>query len=145
MKKKKIPQKFTSKPKILEVNKSPSIFRSIPDIRFPAITVVPAKELVIGFVCGCLVVGIVFSSMRLMEKMKQYELVLQEKKQFVQQKSYWQSVTHQFPNYRDAHFRLGVLAYQEGNKNKAKEEITKALEIDPSFTEAKLFAEKIDR
>lgn len=148
MKKKKLPRKFISKPKVIEakeVKKSPSISRSIPEIHFPAITLVPAKELMVGFVCGCLVVGIVFSSMRLLEKLNEYQRVLQEKKVFVQQKTYWESVTRQFPLYRDAHFRLGVLSYQEGKVNEANTEIAKALQIDPTFTEARLLAERIRR
>src|SRR5689334_11263394 len=108
MKKKKIPRKFISKPKVIEVEKSPRITRSIPEIRLPTISLVPAKELLVGFVCGCLVVGIVFSVMRLVEKVNAYQAVIQEKKSFVQQKTYWLSVTKQFPSYRDAHFRLGV-------------------------------------
>lgn len=125
--------------------KFPSISRIIPAVRIPAISLVPEKELIVGFICGCLVVGIFFSSVRLVNAYHEYQAVLGEKKELLKQKSYWQSITRQFPQYRDAHFRLGVLTYQEGRKKEAREEALKALELDPSFTEARMFLEKIGK
>lgn len=146
--KKKLPKKFITKPpqaEAIEVRQSPSIPRWIPEIRVPAISLVPGKEVLVGFVCGCLVVGIGFSTLHLFDRVKDYQHVLEEKQILIQQKTYWQSVTRQFPNYRDAHFRLGVLEYQEGKKAEAKTEIAKALDLDPSFTEARDFLQKINQ
>ena len=142
--KKKLPRKFIAKAKIVEISKSPSIFRRIAAVRLPTIPLIPEKELIVGFACGCLIVGIAVSAFKLQESVKEYELVLGERKSFAQQKTYWESVTRQFPSYRDAHFRAGVLAFQEGRKQAARTEVIKALELDPSFTEARVFLQKIE-
>jgi len=125
--------------------KFPSISRLIPAISFPSVRLVPEKELIVGFICGCLVVGIFFSSVRLVEAFEKYTAVLGEKKLLLQQKNYWQEVVANYPSYRDAHFRLGVLAYQEGRRDEAVLEAEKALELDPSFIEARMFLEKIEK
>lgn len=125
--------------------KFPSISRLIPAVTLPSVRILPEKELLVGFICGCLVVGIFFSSVRLAHAYQEYQAVLGQKRELLKQKSYWQSVTKQFPQYRDAHFRLGVLAYQEGRKKEARKEALKALELDPSFTEARMFLEKIGK
>ena len=89
--------------------------------------------------------GIFFSSVRLFEDFEKYTAVLGEKKLLLQQKSYWQDVVTKYPSYRDAHFRLGVLAYQEGRRDVALLEAEKAVELDPTFVEARMFLEKIGK
>lgn len=141
----KRPKKFIKRPKVVEIVKSPSISRRIPDLRLPALTAVLEKELLVGFACGCLVVAIFFSGLRAYNLLQAYKGVLQEKKALLQQKSYWQGITEKYPSYRDAHLRLGVLAYQEGNHVEARNEATKALDLDPSFAEARIFLEKVGK
>jgi hypothetical protein len=123
----------------------PSISRWIPEVQVPALPAIFEKELVVGFLCGCLVVAILFSGIRVYTLLQVYEGVVREKVALIKQKSYWQDVTRQYPQYRDAHFRLGVLAYQEGNATEARAEVRKALELDPSFTEARVFLEKVEK
>jgi len=125
--------------------KFPSISRWIPEVQVPSLPVIFEKELIVGFFCGCLVVAILFSGIRVYALLQVYEGVVQEKVALIKQKTYWQDVTRQYPQYRDAHFRLGVLSYQEGNTTEARAEVRKALELDPSFTEARVFLEKVER
>lgn len=139
-------KKAISQPQVVaKPLKSPSISRIIPAISLPQVRLVPEKELLVGFICGCLVVGIFFSSVRLVNVVEEYNAVLGEKKLLLQQKSYWMDVVNKHPSYRDAHFRLGVLSYQEGRKEEARMEAEKALELDPSFIEARMFLEKIEK
>lgn len=123
------------------VKKIPSIYRIITAFPMPSLF---AKELFVGFVCGALVVGIAMSTVRLFSSIEAYQGVLDQKKLFLQQKGYWQSVLSEYPEYRDAHFRLGALAYQEGNMAQAREEVEKAIQRDPSFIEGKTFLERIE-
>jgi len=144
MKGKKKPQKFIQKAEVIEVAQSPSIFRRITELRLPQVRVIPEKELIVGFVCGCMVVGIGFSSLRFVDSVKAYNAVLDEKQTLLKQKSYWQSVVTQFPDYRDAHFRLGVLLYQEGDRQQARVEVKKALQLDPLFVQGREFLARIE-
>ena len=57
-----------------------------------------------------------------------------------------QGIIKTYPNYRDGYFRLATLEYELGNRNKAKEYVQKALELDPNFEEGRrlerMFLEK---
>ena len=59
---------------------------------------------------------------------------------------FWQGIIKTYPNYRDGYFRLATLEYELGNRNKAKEYVQKALELDPNFEEGRrlerMFLEK---
>lgn len=45
----------------------------------------------------------------------------------------WEETKQKFPGYRDAYFALAVLYYQLGEREKARENLDRALEIDPNF------------
>lgn len=49
---------------------------------------------------------------------------------------YWEDIAAIRPGYRDAYFKLALLEYQLGNKDKTRFYIEKTLEIDPNYTPA---------
>ena len=60
-----------------------------------------------------------------------------------QEIAYWKSVTSKYKDYRDPYLRLAVLEYALGNSDAAKQYVQKALEIDPEYENAKIFASQI--
>lgn len=60
-----------------------------------------------------------------------------------QEIAYWKTVTGKYKEYRDPYLRLAVLEYTLGDSNAAKIYIQKALEIDPEYEDAKIFASQI--
>jgi len=45
----------------------------------------------------------------------------------------WEEVLEKYPNYRDGYLQLTYLYYKTYQDEKAKENLTKALELDPNF------------
>jgi len=56
----------------------------------------------------------------------------------------WEEVIVLYPDYRDAYFKLATLEYQLGDKEKAKQYIGKAIQLDPNFTVGQKFASYLD-
>ena len=50
-----------------------------------------------------------------------------------EQKSYWESVTRNYPTYKDAWIQLLFLAYNSGDKVAAKNYLDKIKTLDPNF------------
>ena len=50
--------------------------------------------------------------------------------------SYWEEILEKYPNYRDGYLQLAYLYYKIYQDEKAKENLTKALELDPNFETA---------
>lgn len=57
----------------------------------------------------------------------------------------WERVTQEYPNYRDAYLKLAQLYYQLYENDKTRENLKKALEIDPNFAPAKEFKKVLNK
>lgn len=60
------------------------------------------------------------------EKIKEPQNISQEIKK-------WEKILEDFPGYRDAYLQLAKLYYQLYEEDKAKENLARALELDPNF------------
>lgn len=49
---------------------------------------------------------------------------------------YWEEIVATHPSYRDAYFKLALLEYQLGDREKTSIYLKKTLEIDPNYTPA---------
>lgn len=58
--------------------------------------------------------------------------------------SFWYSIAERFPNYRDAYFELAILNYRIRKYEEAKEQLEKALRLDPNFKEGRKLEEKMN-
>jgi len=47
--------------------------------------------------------------------------------------SFWEEILEKYPDYRDGYLQLAYLYYKTYQDDKAKENLTKALELDPNF------------
>jgi len=60
--------------------------------------------------------------------------------------SRWEEILEKYPDYRDGYLQLAYLYYKIYQNEKAKENLTKALELDPNFEptqEVKNFSDKL--
>jgi tetratricopeptide (TPR) repeat protein len=59
--------------------------------------------------------------------------------------NFWQSVLQKYPGYKDAYFRIAFLQYQIKDFSGAKENVKKALLLDPNYTDAKKLDAMLDK
>jgi tetratricopeptide (TPR) repeat protein len=84
-------------------------------------------------VCIVLSIGIVVASFFLYNAIKERQQVETEKEKVMQEINYWENVVSEHKDYRDGFFKLALLEYQIGNKQKSWEYLQKSLELDPNF------------
>jgi tetratricopeptide (TPR) repeat protein len=65
-----------------------------------------------------------------------------QRAEIAEQLVYWENVLAKHAGYRDAYFKASVLAYQLGEKDKAKQYLIEAMALDPNFSDGKVFGEK---
>lgn len=59
-----------------------------------------------------------------------------------EERAYWEEVVKRHQGYRDAYFKLAILSFQLGEKEKAKEYLREVFLIDPNFEEGRRFAKE---
>ncbi len=75
---------------------------------------------------------------------KIWQKILNEPQRVKEEIRFWEKVIVKKPDYRDAYLQLAILNYQIFNKQKAKEYLHKALELDPNFGPSKELEKIID-
>ncbi len=55
-----------------------------------------------------------------------------EPRQLAEALSFWQQLTNEKPDYRDAFLQLALVAYQQGNMSEARAAAARALALDPT-------------
>jgi len=114
----------------------PKIFRFITE---------QAELLVISFVSGFVIIGIVLQSVRLSENMQKITVIEAERLQLSKELSYWQDVSRQYIGYRDVYLKIAGLQYQLGDLSQAKTSVDKALSLDPNFRDGQVLGASIAR
>lgn len=61
------------------------------------------------------------------------ENLLSQPKQVQQEINHWEKIAQDFPGYRDAYLKLVQLYFELYQNNKARENLSRALELDPNF------------
>lgn len=65
--------------------------------------------------------------------------------QLNEQRDHWENVIGKYPDYRDGYYQLAILEYNLGNKEKAKNYLEKAFEIDANFEEGRELEQMLQR
>lgn len=84
------------------------------------------------------VLGASLSPLKVLEKIKG------EPQRLRQEIAFWEKVAAEKPDYRDAYLQLAILNYQIYETNKAKENLAKALDLDPNFAPTRELEKIID-
>jgi len=143
MRKNKALLKLLSNPQVITRLYSPRIPRTIP----VAVTFAWPRLLnewtVVGVVSGILLVLIVSLSLQVRDQAGELEKLRAMKSSITKEIGYWRKVVKEYADYRDGYFRLALLYYQLGERNRASEYVEKSLALDPNFEAGRMFKEKL--
>lgn len=101
------------------------------------------KVIVYSFIIGVMIMGILFFAYDSLTLFDELEMKKQERVIVLEEIAAWERVMNVFPDYRDGYFKLALLYYQLGNRQKAKENLEDTLHIDPLHTEGNILKEKL--
>lgn len=65
--------------------------------------------------------------------------------QEVERLAYWESVIQKSPSYPSAYYQAAVSSVRLRDSQKALEYLYKALQLDPNFTQAEVFAQEVQK
>ncbi len=106
--------------------KFPSISRTITEKdRFWILT-----SSVIILVCLILV------SISSYKNWKELDSLKAQRSRLLKEESFWKETLHKYPDYRDGYIKLAIVEYELNNKDYSRENIQKALSIDPNYQKA---------
>ena len=91
--------------------------------------------------CGILITIIVVNINIYLDKKK----VLGTSIDLDKEKSFWETVIIQNPNYKDAYLEIGSIYKDQGNKEKADKYFKKAIKINPNSQETFEIINKLTR
>ena len=114
---------------------------------FPRITrfITEYATFAIIIASSCVVlVGIAIEGSRLYDNYQQKEALIYKKVQIAKELQYWQSLTRQFPDYRDVYYKIASLQYGLGDDIGAKKSLDMALSLDPNFENAHVLGTAIE-
>lgn len=110
--------------------KSPTIYRIITDWR-----------IWVGIVSSILVVGIGLMGSQLYKNLLTKADVEQKRQTAKLEIAFWKDIVSKYKDYRDGYFAIAVLEYKLGNKEEAKKQLKKVLEVDPNFKSGRALEE----
>src|ERR1035437_1733376 len=84
-----------------------------------------------------LVVGIVFFGVKTAQNLNQAIQINAQRQNLQGKANFWQSISNQYDGYKDHYFHKALLEYNLGQIDKARQDNTQALLLDPNFTDAK--------
>lgn len=119
---------------------SPSISRFIPEFIHSS-NPFYLKIVAVSFISGFLLMAISMKGYQLINTVQEIRSAHAQRVHLSEELNYWQSVTQDHSGYRDAYFKVALLAYQLGDKEKARKNLIEALAIDPTFKEGRVFGE----
>lgn len=86
-----------------------------------------------------ILIGLSFepNNKELQEGLTKIESLLRQPEEVKEEIGKWEKIVRDFPGYRDAYLELTALYYQLYQNGKARENLERALELDPNFGPAK--------
>ena len=71
--------------------------------------------------------------MNLYKDVNRKQEIDKERQEIIKEVKFWKGVVAEYKDYRDAYFKLALLAYRLGDFKASKFYLEKALDIDPNF------------
>lgn len=140
----KKPKQFKKSVEKTHPKKSPSNSRNIPE---SVLHKIQREWKVVGFsfLIGILLTAILFFAYDSFTIIDSLEMEKQRRVVVLEEIAEWERVIIAYPDYRDGYFKLALLYYQIGNRQKARGNISEALRIDPQFENGKILQEKLGK
>jgi len=121
----------------------PRAARIIPELVTKSGVIIDGKT-IIGFVSGCVLLLIVMQLVDVRENYLALKQVQFDRTHVLAETLYWQKIIQKYPSYRDAYFRLAVLANSIGEKEQARAYLLKTIELDPTFDKGKEMLQRLE-
>ena len=118
-------KKFYKKPKVKD-EKLPSNYRNIPEKLNTDRTV-----FFVGLFCVLIAISLI--SIDIYTNFEKQKDLTNEKFKVIKEVSFWENEVRVRPNYRDGYMKLAVLNFQLKNFTESRENLNKALSLDPNF------------
>lgn len=121
----------------------PSFIRSITEYSFSYKT---AQHIKVGVISGLslYLIGMIFiEAVALHHNLEHQKQLEAQRVSFEEELSYWESITSEYADYRDAYYRVASLQLRMGDAESARSYLQKALELDPNFTQGQVLGSKI--
>lgn len=129
------------------------VLKPVKRVQLPSISLIIPEDLLkhtllspvflTAFTCGFLFMAIGIVGYDARNNASLLSTAKKERSSVELQIRYWKGILNQYKGYRDGYYQLALLEYRIGNLSEAFEYNNKALDVDPSFKEARLLAEKI--
>lgn len=129
-------KKFYKKPKQRE-EKLPSNYRNIPEKLNTDRTV-----FFVGFFCVLIAISLI--SLDIYSNFEKQKDLTNEKFKVIREVSFWENEVRVRPYYRDGYMKLALLNFQLKNFNQSRENLDKALVLDPNFEKGKELERLLD-
>ncbi len=129
-------KKFYKKPKQKE-EKLPSNSRSIPE-KLNADRVV----FFVGFISVLIAISLI--ALDIYSNFEKQKKLTNEKFKVLREVSFWENETKVRPGYRDGYMQLAILNFQLKNFTEARQELDKALFLDPNFEKGRELERLLD-
>jgi len=139
---KKPPLKKFKKAPVLPKKKLPSKYRIFPEHNSLR-QILLNKYFIVSFITAFIIVALTLQGISLRNSLSTLKSLETQKAKIDREVLYWEKVTTLHKEYRDGYFKLALLEYQRGDKEKSRIYIKKTLEIDPNFIQAKDFAKEV--
>lgn len=134
-------QEINLNPKKTHAGKFPRISRAITESILSFVR--DEKNVLLASLSGvfffCLML---YMTVQLSVSLRLQKTVEMERGKVAAERAFWEAVTKERPGFRDGYFMLALLEYRLGKEQEAKQNVSKALEIDPNFQKGREF-EKI--
>jgi tetratricopeptide (TPR) repeat protein len=95
------------------------------------------KLVVASLVSGLIIIAIILQGISLYHNIQEEKRIEEERGKTSRELKFWKDSLTQYPQFRDIYLRIASLEYRLGNKEAARENVRKALEIDPNSKEAR--------
>jgi tetratricopeptide (TPR) repeat protein len=95
------------------------------------------KLAVASLISGLIIIAITLQSVSLFRNIQDEKRIEEERGKTTKELKFWKDSLAQYPQFRDIYLRIASLEYRLGNKEAARENVRKALEIDPNSKEAR--------
>ncbi|OGH21395.1 MAG: hypothetical protein A2958_01205 [Candidatus Levybacteria bacterium RIFCSPLOWO2_01_FULL_38_13] len=119
------------------MSKFPNIFRSIAENNFFLKVKKNQRAILIGFVSTLIFGAVLVVAVDSYRNYKENQKISRERAKIENEITFWESSLINYPNYRDAYFKLALLNHQLKNFDKAEKYLEKTLQIDPNFREGR--------
>ena len=101
------------------------------------------KLILSSFASGLILIAIILQSLNLYNNLQQERKTQQERGQVEKELAFWKKSLTKYKDHRDIYYKIATLEYRLGNTDKSKENLKKALEIDPNFKPGLVLGAKV--